>query len=120
VICVALAGLWVAAAGPRLLVVEAPVPGQRVGIDGAEVFVRLDLDHAESATLRATLNGADVTPALAIGENGAHGRLHGLVDGPNVLELSVFGRGFWPLPLLLEERERVEFAHRRPLDLDQG
>ncbi len=120
VIFVALAAIWLLATGPVLLTASSPDPGQRVGLEGVEVLVRFDTLRVEPGTFSARLNGADVTASLAVGENGAHGTLHGFVDGPNRLELSVFGRGFWQLPLLLEETHAIDLDHRRPLSIDRG
>lgn len=118
------AGLAVGLAGlraPVLLDVRAPGQGQRVGIEGVDVLVRFDpAGRAEPATFRVLLNGADVTDRLAVAKNGAHGVLYGLLDGDNRVRVEIFGRGYWPTGLLVEEARELEVQFRRPLDLDRG
>lgn len=107
---------------PALEIVR-PQPGERVGIDGAEVLLRFREASDTSVTpptFRVRLNGADVTDELTRGENGASGRVNGLLDGENVLEIEVFGRALWPPGLLTPERREVHFLVRRPLDFDRG
>ena len=67
-----------------------------------------------------SVNGADVTDGLEIASNGVHGRLHGLLDGPNRLRLEVFGRGRWPAGLLVEQACELEVLYRPPSGLDRG
>jgi hypothetical protein len=106
---------------PRLLAVESPALGDSVGIEGVEVLVRFDgAGRVEPSTFRALLNGADITAQLEVAENGVHGRLHGLLDGPNVLRLQAFGRGLFGHRVLVEESVEREILYRPPLDLDRG
>lgn len=106
--------------GPVLLEVRTPENDQRVGLEGIEVFLRFDAERARSATFRAMLNGADVTDELDVARNGAHGSLHGLLHGDNELRLQVFGEGYWPPGLLIEETRSYHVRFRPPLDLDRG
>ncbi len=106
--------------GPALLDVRKPLGGGPVGVEGVEVLVGFLPGHAEAATFRATLNGADVTDELELAANGAHGSLHGLLDGENWLELAVFGHGWWPEDLLVEERHRIRILYRSPIRANQG
>ncbi len=104
-----------------MLHVESPRPGQVVGPDGVEVLVRFARGgRAAAETFRATLNGAEITPALTAGENGAWGRLHGLLDGENVLRVAVFGRGWAGGARYFEQVREVRFRLRRPLDTHWG
>ena len=64
--------------------------------------------------------GPDVTDELELAANGAHGSLHGLLDGENVLELAIYGRGWWPDDLWVEERRRVRIVYRSPFRANQG
>ena len=107
--------------GPDLARVLAPRPGDVVGIEGVEVMVRLPDDgRADPATLRVLLNGADVTEQLIRGQNGAYGRLHGVLDGENTLRVLVEGAS-WELDDRPYEKAReVRFLVRRPLDADRG
>ncbi|MCP5058219.1 MAG: hypothetical protein GY937_16055 [bacterium] len=110
--------------GPVLLHVQAPVGDPQVGIEGVEVFVRFDPARARSATFRALLNGADVTDELEIAQNGVHGSLHGLLHGllhgDNELRLEIYGEGYWPPGLLLEETRTFHIQFRPRLDFNQG
>ena len=112
-------------AGPVLIEVVAPDPGARVGIDGIELFVRFPGsnplgDLALSETFRALLNGADVTGSLTTGENGAYGRISGLLEGDNVLRLEIFGRTPWRPGSFFEQAREVHLRMRPPADLDRG
>lgn len=80
--------------GRPSLRVESPENGQVVGIEGVEVLVRfLPPARVEASTFRALLNGADVTERFERAANGAHGRLHGLLEGDNELRIEVFRAG---------------------------
>ena len=79
--------------GPRLLVIHSPDVESRVGLGGVELLVRFSPGHAQVGTFRALLNGADVTEQLRVASNGAHGSLHGLLEGQNELRLEIFGVG---------------------------
>ena len=117
VLGVALVGLR----GPVLLDVRSPAAGEQVGIEGVDVLVRFDPDgRAEPATFRVLLNGADVTDRLAVANNGAHGTLYGLLDGDNRVSFEIFGRGYWPTDLLVEEAREFQVLFRRPLNLARG
>ncbi len=106
--------------GPSLLSVEAPLAGATVGPEGLEVLVRFAPGRAASETFRALLNGAEVTDDLTTGENGAWGRLYGLLDGENVLRVEVFGRVWTAGDRLVEQAREVRVRARRPLDLHRG
>ncbi|MCP3985949.1 MAG: hypothetical protein GY723_16325 [bacterium] len=106
--------------GPNLLDVRAPERGPRVGIEGVEILVRFDPERARAASFRALLNGADVTQELDLAQNGAHGSLHGLLHGDNELRLQIFGEGYWPHGLLLEETRTYHIQFRPRLDFDRG
>jgi hypothetical protein len=105
--------------GPRLLVVDLPEPAGRIGLEGLELLVGFDERRAEASTFRVLLNGADVTDEVEVATNGAHGVLHGLLEGSNTLELEIFGRGLWPSGVLVEERHVRRVMFRPPQGLDQ-
>jgi hypothetical protein len=114
-------GLAAAPFAPPLLTVETPRGIETVGLGGVEVLVRFDAaGRAEPATFRVLLNGADVTDRLETAPNGAHGRLTGLLDGPNTIRLQVFGRGFWPPQMLVEETRELEILYRPPINIDRA
>jgi len=106
--------------GPVLLEVRAPASSQTVGFEGVEVLVRFDLEHTREGTFRALLNGADVTRELEVAANGAHGSLHGLLEGDNELRFEIYGTGFWPEDLLVQETRSFRIRFRPPLHVDQG
>ncbi len=107
--------------GPVLLHVDAPVDGAVIGPDGLEVLVRFATrDRAAAETFRALLNGAEVTEDLTTAQNGAWGRLHGLLDGENVLRLEIFGRSWTGSDRLVEHVREVRVRMRRPLGLNRG
>jgi hypothetical protein len=82
--------------GLPLLEVSAPEPGQTLADGAVELFVDFpDEGRVAIETFRCLLNGNDVTPALTVGRNGAHGRLFGLTEGENRLRLEVFGLSRW-------------------------
>ena len=113
--------LLISPGGPALVSIESPEDGETVGIEGVWVMVRVpDDERVEADSLRVLLNGADVTPQLTTGQNGAVGRLHGLLDGENVLRVEVRARSFWSDDRHFERRREVRFFARRPLDLDRG
>jgi hypothetical protein len=106
---------------PSFFDVSAPHAGERIGLDGVEVLVHFrDAERVEPATFRALLNGADVTDGLEIASNGVHGRLHGLLEGPNRLRLEIFGRGRWPRGVLVEQVCELEVLYRPPSGIDRG
>lgn len=118
-----IAAIGLGVRGPGLLAVEAP-ERLDVGVEGLSLLVRFAEGRAASSTFRATLNGADVTPLLEVARNGAHGELHGLLDGRNRLRLRIFGTGlagpgFGP-ELWFEEVRELEVWYRRPVDWDRG
>ena len=105
----------------ELLRVLSPRQGTVVGDAGVEVMVRYPReDRVEPGTLRVLLNGADATRDLTSGRNGAYGRLHGLLDGENVLRVEVFGRRWWLPGLLVEEAREVRFLVRLRHDWNRG
>lgn len=134
-----LAGAWLASPW-GLLQVEMPAAGATVGVGGVEVLVRFpEPARVEASTFRALLNGADVTGQLDVAANGAHGRLHGLLDGGNELRVAVFGRPWWagwvaatplrtwvagakvaPRGVLVEASRRIPLRYRRSPDWDRG
>lgn len=136
-----LAGAWLASPW-GLLQVEVPAAGATVGVGGVEVLVRFpEPARVEASTFRALLNGADVTGQLDVAANGAHGRLHGLLDGGNELRVAVFGRPWWapwwagwvaatplrplvaggaPRGVLVEASRRIPLRYRRSPDWDRG
>ncbi len=117
----AFGGSFLPPRGPVLLHVEAPPDGAVVGPQGVEVLVRFaPRDRVAAETFRALLNGAEVTDELTTAENGAWGRLHGLLDGENVLRLEIFGRSWASRHRLVEQAREVRVRLRRPLDLNQG
>lgn len=106
---------------PPLLQVEQPRDGAAVDVGGLEVLVRFAApERVEAATLQVWLNGADVTSELLVADNGAHGVLHGLLDGPNRLEVAVFARPWWSPGPLVDLRARREVHFWRPADWDRA
>lgn len=104
----------------ELMSVVSPREGSVVGAGGVEVVVRFpDEARVAAGTLRVLLNGADISEAITRGSNGAYGRLHGLLDGENVLRFEVFGRRWWLPGRLVEEAREVRFLVRQPQDLDR-
>lgn len=84
-------------------------------------MVQLPMDgRVDPDGLRVLLNGADVTDDLLTGRNGAHGRLHGLLDGENVLRFEVTGPSYWMDDRRFENAREVRFMVRRPLDTNRG
>lgn len=127
--CLSLAAAGLAAAAalaagaltPSPFEVVQPTPGSVVGLGGVEVMVRFPSEERIAVeTFRVLLNGADSTGEFTTGANGAYGRLHGLLDGENVLRFEVFGRRWWLPDLLVEEAREVRFLVRLPQDLDRG
>ena len=115
----ALAGA--AALTPPPFEVVKPAPGAVVGVGGVEVMVRFPAEERVAVeTFRVLLNGADTTGEFITGANGAYGRLHGVLDGENVLRFEVFGRRWWLPAMLLEEAREVRFLVRLPQNLDRG
>jgi hypothetical protein len=113
--------LWVTTATPELMHVDRPRPGSVVGLEGVEVMVRFPPGSRVAVeTFRVLLNGADTTAEFTTGENGAYGRLHGLLDGENRLRFEAFGRRWWLPGRLVEEAREVRFLVRRPQDIDRG
>jgi hypothetical protein len=107
--------------GVQFVRIEAPAPGEVVGPGGVEVMVRFpEPGQVASETLRVLLNGADVTATFAVGENGAYGHLHSLLDGKNMIQIEVFGHVPWFSSVLVEERQDLPVVLRRRLDLHQG
>jgi len=106
---------------PTHLTVDTPIPGERIGAGGVTLLVRFDpAGGTAHATFRATLNGADVTDRLTVAENGAHGTLHGLLEGENILRLEVFGSGPWPGRWLVEQSRELRLRFRPPMDWSRG
>jgi hypothetical protein len=108
-------------ARPPLLELESPQRGEVVGAEGLEVVVRFPvIERVAPETFRVLLNGADVTEDFTTGENGAYGRLFGLLDGENLLRVEVFATLCWPGGLFLEHGREAWVVHRRPLDVNRG
>ena len=105
-------------AGPLQL--EPSLSELRVGTAGVRLAVTFPEGSVEPATFRARLNGADVTALLTVAGNGVSGRLHGLLEGENVLELSGFARGPWRRQALLLFERRVRVLYRPRLDASRG
>lgn len=113
--------LLISPGGPPLVVILSPEAGEVVGLEGVQVMVRVPDDgRADPETLRILLNGADVTEELITGQNGAVGRLHGLLDGENVLQIRVEAASWWFDGRPFQAGREVRFLARRPLDLDRG
>jgi hypothetical protein len=107
--------------GPVLLEVLAPAAGEVVGADGLVLLVHFPSgDRTAWETFRVLLNGADVTDGVATTENGSWGRLHGLLEGDNVLRLEVFGRTPWGGGDLFEQVRELRVRMRPPLGLHRG
>jgi len=105
----------------ELLRVPLPREGSVVGDAGVEVMVQYPReDRVAPETLRVLLNGADATHELTSGRNGAYGRLHGLLDGENVVRIEVFGRRWWLPGMLVEEAREVRFLVRLRHDWNRG
>jgi hypothetical protein len=110
--------LWVVFGQPAIRI-EAPRPGQDVGVRGAELLVRFEPQGAvDLATVRILLNGADVTAECLIAENGVHGAFHGLLDGEN--RLRVEARVRRPGGYVREEVRETRVRFRPPADFDRG
>ena len=108
-------------ATPPLLRVETPPVDAVVGVGGLELLVRFEApERVEVESFRAVLNGADVTGRLEVAANGAHGVLHGLLDGPNRLVLSVRGYPWGSHGPRVESQRRREVRFRRPAAWDRG
>lgn len=110
---------WGLLAAPQLLEVRG-LPSE-VGAEGVLLSVRFDsAGRAASGTFRATLNGADVTDRLLVAGNGAEGSLHVLLEGENELIISVYGEGFWPRYVWIEERHVHRIHYRPPIGWNRG
>jgi hypothetical protein len=117
----ALMALLVSPGGPELVSVLSPEPGEVIGVDGVVVVARVPADgRVRSGSLRVLLNGADVTPELITADNGAVGRLHGVLDGENVLRVEVEASSWWQDGRAFATGREVRFLARRPLNLDRG
>jgi hypothetical protein len=115
------AAALVSPGGPSLVSIVSPRAGQIVGLDGVELMVRVPDDgRVVPQSLRVYLNGADVTHQVTTGQNGAVGRLHGLLDGENVLRIEVEAGSWWFDDRQFAAGREVRFLRRRPLDLDRG
>ena len=113
--------LLVSPGGPRLVSIVSPRPGEVVGLEGVFVMVRVpDDERVAPETLRVLLNGADVTGELMTGQNGAVGRLHGLLDGENVLRIEVDAASWWADGRRFASGREVRFLVRPPLDTNRG
>jgi hypothetical protein len=107
--------------GPRLVSIVSPSPGEVFGLEGVFVMVRLpDDERVAPATLRVLLNGADVTGQLTTGQNGAVGRLYGVVDGENLLRIEVRAESWWADGRPFASAREVRFRVRPPLDANRG
>jgi hypothetical protein len=107
--------------GPRLVSIVSPRPGEVVGLEGVLVVVRVrDDERAAPRNLRVLLNGADVTEELETGQNGAVGRLFGVLDGENLLRIEVEAASWWADGRRLECAREVRFRARPPLDANRG
>lgn len=107
--------------GPPLVDVISPGAGERVGIEVLEVMVRFPhQERTRHETLRVLLNGADVTSAFTTADNGAVGELYALVEGENVLEVSVFGTSWLGRDRLVEHTRTVPFQVFRAFDANWG
>lgn len=107
--------------GPGLVSIVSPAPGDVVGLAGVEVMARVPNDgRIKPMSIRVLLNGADVTQQVTTGNNGAVGRLYGLLDGENVLRVEVEAASWWFDGRPFAAAREVRFTRRRPLDLDRG
>jgi hypothetical protein len=113
-----LGGLGFRGADPLRL--EPAILSRRVGTAGVFVAVTFPGGYIEPSSFRVRLNGADVTPLVTVAANGASGRLHGLLEGENLLELSAFARAPWRRDVLLQFERRVRVLYRPRLDADRG
>jgi hypothetical protein len=105
--------------GRPAIEIEAPAPGEQVGIGGTELLVRFEPDGAvDLATVRVLLNGADVTSECTIGSNGVHAELHGFLDGDNRVRIE--GRVRRPGGLRHDEAREVRVRFRSPVGFDRG
>jgi hypothetical protein len=128
------AAVWMAGPGNfeqrlrRLAFVGAPLfevrvqgePAERFRTGSVEVFVGFAQgDRVAWDTFRVVLNGRDVTGQLTLGRNGAHGKLLGLTEGSNQLELQLFGRSWWGGSFIEDEQVLTLQVAGHP-DLDRA
>lgn len=107
--------------GPRLVSIVSPRPGEVFGVEGVYVMVRVpDDERVAPETLRVLLNGADVTGQLMTGQNGAVGRLYGVLDGENLLRIEVDAESWWADDRPFESAREVRFRVRPPQDTNRG
>jgi hypothetical protein len=115
------AGLALWPLRPELLTLTTPEPGQLVGLGGVEVIVSFpEPERVRTSTFRALLNGVDITEEFTTADNGAYARIAALLDGENVLRFEIFGQGYWPRGVLVEEAREVRILMRPPLLLHRG
>jgi hypothetical protein len=113
--------LLTAPLGPRLIEIAEPEPGHTRSNHALEVFLRFpNAERVRPETLSVRINGADVTDAFNVAENGAIGDVVRLVDGENRLEVAIFGQPWWGPSRLVEHRAQLRFRVVRPLDLYRG
>jgi len=107
--------------GWELLEISSPEPAESRSNEALEVFLHFPRpERVRPETLEVRLNGADVTPAFATASNGAYGDVLLLVDGENLLEVSIFGRAWWSGDRLVEQTVHRRFRVRRPIDRNWG
>ena len=115
------AGLLLWPLRPELLALVTPAPDQLVGVGGVEVIVSFpDPERVRASTFRVLLNGIDITEEFTTADNGAYARIAALLDGENVLRFEIFGEGYWPRGVLVEEAREVRILMRPPLFLHRG
>ena len=110
---------WALLFGPRLM--DFAPPPEEIGHGGLPLLIRFDEDgHAASSTFRASLNGADVTERFLVARNGVEGTLFGFLEGENILELSVYGEGWFPRGVWIPETHRFTVRFRPRSDWNRG
>lgn len=94
--------------GGPLFRVLRPGAAPELGVGAIEVHIGFSpAGRVAADTFRCLLNGDDVTDTLTLGRNGAHGELRGLTEGPNLIQLQLFGRSWWGSRYVQDEHRIV-------------